>query len=220
MQLLGNDQPVWVFQARGLDGLCEPHASVAEMAAEYLAEMRKQRPHGPYFLGALCVGAYVVAMMAQSLREAGEVVLPLLLLDPPNRVRARSPAQGDEALVASKMKARRAMGRINGPVDDPAYLKASILTAAAFDDAIANHRPLPYDGPAYVLSSRQRIHGADPLDLGKIFTGMIERHEVGTTHVQALDPRNPVFASTLLRCVGLIREAARTDQGVGQKSFS
>ena len=39
-----------------------------------------------------------------------------------------------------------------------------------------------------------------------------KRYEVGSTHAEALDPRNPVFASSLLRCVGLIREAAR-EQG-------
>jgi thioesterase domain-containing protein len=44
MQLLGDDQPVWAFQARGLDGLREPHATVEDMAADYLGELRKQRP--------------------------------------------------------------------------------------------------------------------------------------------------------------------------------
>lgn len=72
MQLLGNDQPVWAFQARGLDGLHAPHSTIDDMAAEYVAEMRKQRPHGPYFLGALCAGVYISAIMARSLREAGK----------------------------------------------------------------------------------------------------------------------------------------------------
>jgi hypothetical protein len=36
-----------------------------------------------------------------------------------------------------------------------------------------------------------------------------KRYEVGTTHAESLDPRNPVFASALRRCVQLIREAAR-----------
>jgi amino acid adenylation domain-containing protein len=85
MRLLGNDQPVWAFQARGLDGLSEPHRTIDAMAEEYLAELRKVRPHGPYFLGALCAGALIAAAMARSLSDAGETVLPLLLLDPPGR---------------------------------------------------------------------------------------------------------------------------------------
>ena len=209
MQLLGNNQPAWAFQARGLDGLREPHATVEEMAAEYLAEMRMQRPHGPYFLGSLCAGVYIAAAMARSLREAGESVLPLLLLDPPNSVLHRGYSQLTENEFVDKMKARRGKGHTAGPTENPAYMQAVIRTAMAFEHAIANHRPLPYDGPVYVLSSRQRMQGQDPLDLRRIFTGRYKRYETGTTHAQALDPRNPVFASALRRCVGLIRDAAK-----------
>ena len=53
------------------------------------------------------------------------------------------------------------------------------------------------------------MQGSDSAGLRKIFTGRLKRFEVGATHAEALDPRNPVFASYLLRCVGLIREAAQ-----------
>jgi thioesterase domain-containing protein len=209
MQLLGNNQPVWVFQARGLDGLHPPHSSVENRAAEYLGGMRKQRPRGPYFLGALCAGAYIAAVMARSLRNAGETVLPLLLLDPPNTALHKGYSQLTEEQFVSKMKARRAKGTTMGPVDDPAYMKALVRTVMAFEDAIARHRPQPYDGPVYVLSSRQRMNGADPLGLRQLFTGRFKRYEVGDTHGEALYPRHAVFANSLLRCVGLIRETAR-----------
>jgi thioesterase domain-containing protein len=184
------------------------------MAAEYLGEMRRRRPHGPYFLGSLCAGVYIATAMARSLRAAGEAVLPLLLLDPPSSVLHRGYSSLTEEQFVSKMKARRASGRSAGPVDDPEYMKAVIRTAMAFERAIAKHRPLPYDGPVYVLSSRRRMNGADPLGLRQIFTGRLKRYEVGTTHADALDPRNPVFASALLRCVGLIREAARGSSNI------
>lgn len=209
MQLLGNDQPVWAFQARGLDGLREPHATIDDMAAEYLGELRAQRPHGPYFLAALCAGVYIVTIMAHALRAAGEEVLPLLLLDPPNTARQRGYSQMTEERFVSKMKARRAKGVTAGPMDDPAYVKALLRTAMAFERAIANHRPLPYEGSVYALSSRQRIDGAEALALTQFFTGRFERYEVGSTHAEALDPRNPIFASALLSCVGSIRGAAR-----------
>jgi thioesterase domain-containing protein len=209
MRLLGDDQPVWSFQARGLDDLAPPHATIDAMATDYVAEIRRVHPHGPYFLGSLCVGAYVVAAMALALRGAGAEVLPLLLLDPPNRMRGRVAAHGDPARVAAKMKARKAQGRIQGPIEDPRYLDAAVRTAAAFNDAVSRHHPQPYDGPAYVLSSRQRMHGADDwFELRTIFTGRVKRYEVGSTHGEALDPRNPVFASTLARCLEFIRAAA------------
>ncbi len=210
MQLLGNNQPVWAFQARGLDGLHEPHATVEDMAADYLAEMRKQRPHGPYFLGALCAGAYIAAVMARSLQAAGEPVLPLLLLDPPDRLLLGGYSQMSEEAFVKKMKDRRALGRTAGPVEDPRYMQGVIRAAMAFERAIAHHQPKPYDGTVYMLSSRQRIAGASPGGLRKVFTGRLKRYEVGATHAETLDPRNPVFASYLLRCVGLIRGAAQT----------
>ena len=209
MQLLGDNQPVWAFQARGLDGLREPHTTIEDMAAEYLAELRTQRPHGPYFLAALCAGVFIATVMARALREADQTVLPLLLLDPPNSVLLQGYSRLTEEQFASRMKARRARGVTAGPVDDPMYMKALLRTALTFERAIANHRPLPYDGPVYALSSRQRRDGADALALRRVFTSRFKRYEVGSTHAEALDPRNPVFASALLRCVGLIRESAR-----------
>jgi thioesterase domain-containing protein len=208
MTLLGDDQPVWAFQARGLDGRSPPHPTIADMVDDYVAELRKVRPHGPYFLGGLCVGCYVAAAMAAQLRAAGEKVLPLLLLDPPNGMRGRTEAHADPAHVAGKMRARHAAGKIRGPLDDAGYLESAVRTAAAFDDAIRRFEPAAYDGPVYVLSSRHRMNRGDPLDLRAIFTGRVKRYEVGTAHGDALDPRNPVFAATLSRCLDLIRAAA------------
>ena len=209
MQLLGDDQPVWAFQARGLDGLHPPHASVEAMAADYLAELRRERPHGPYFLGALCAGAFIAAVMARELAHAGELVLPLLLLDPPDRLLMGGYGQMSEERFMQKMQARRAMGRSGGPADDPAYLQSVHRVALAFEQAIAAYRPIPYAGPAFMLSSRQRsaVAGADGVN--RICSGTVTRYEVGGTHAEALDPRNPVFANHLLRCVAEIREASR-----------
>jgi thioesterase domain-containing protein len=209
MHLLGDDQPVWAFQARGLDGLDEPHATVEDMAAEYLVAMRAVRPHGPYFLGALCAGAYVAIVMARRLRASGERVLPLLLLDPPNSVLTGGYANLTEEQFEHKMRTRRARGITAGPVDDAGYMNALVRTAMAFERAIRDHRPEPYDGPAYVLASRQRLQHGDSFALRKVLVGRMKRYEVGSTHREALDPRNPVFAASLQRCIGLIREAAR-----------
>ncbi len=209
MQLLGNNQPVWAFQARGLDGSTAPHASVEDMADDYLAELRKRRPHGPYFIAALCAGALIAGAMARRLCQAGESVLPLLLFDPPDRLMQDGYSQMPEQAFVSKMKSRGAMGRTEGPVNDPAYMKAVVRVAMAFEQAIANYRPQPYDGPVLMLSSRQRIEANDPVGLRKVFSGSIDRHEVGTTHHDALDPQNPVFARALLDCIGRIRVIAQ-----------
>lgn len=209
MQLLGNDQPVWVFQARGLDGLQAPHARVEDMAADYLAALRKERPRGPYFIGSLCAGAFIAAIIARTLREAGETVLPLLLIDPASRLlNARFAQMGEQKLV-DQMTVRQAMGRAPGPVGDPQYMKVAARVALAFEQAMARYEPRPYDGPAFMLASRQRMAATDLATLRRTLSGPIEHFEVGATHRDALDARNPAFAKALMHCVDRIRVAAR-----------
>jgi hypothetical protein len=101
-------------------------------------------------------------------------------------------------------------------MDDPEYMEVSVRTAAAFNDAISRYVPPPYDGPVYVLSSRSRMQRDDPLEIRRYFTGRVKRYEVGNSHNEALDPRNPVFAATLRRCLDLIRAADRDSGGAAR----
>ena len=72
---------------------------------------------------------------------------------------------------------------------------------------IAGFQLMHFDGPA---SAVRRLQHGDPFALRKVLVGRMKRYEVGSTHRDALDPRNPVFAASLQRCIGLIREAARS----------
>jgi amino acid adenylation domain-containing protein len=209
MRLLGDDQPVWSFQARGLDGVSEPHPTVEAMADEYLAQMRSVRPHGPYFLGSLCAGVFIVTVMARRLRESGEAVLPLLLLDPPNSVFQPGYLGLTQQQFERKMRTRKAEGGSGGPVDDPAYMQALIRTVVAFERAIALHRPQPYDGDVFLLSSTARVRGADVAFFHRMFPGNVVRHEIGATHRQAMHPHNPAFVRALADSIARIRDAAR-----------
>jgi thioesterase domain-containing protein/acyl carrier protein len=208
LRLLGDDQPVWAFQARGLDGLHEPHATIEAMVSEYVEEMRKLRPHGPYFIGALCAGAFIAMAMARTLGAAGETVLPLLLLDPPEQSFAMADQRLSEEKLLNRLRKRRAMGRIDARIDNPAYAQASVRVAQAFEQALRRYRPSPYDGPVFMLSSRTRI-GADPAAVKQLYAGRVERFEVASTHTEILDAHNPLFATHLAYCLGRIREAAR-----------
>ena len=74
-------RPVWGLKARGAGTGDAPHATVAEMAADYLHEVRQIQPHGPYLLAGECVGGICAHEMACQLQEAGEKVALLMLLD-------------------------------------------------------------------------------------------------------------------------------------------
>ncbi len=80
-RLLGADQPVYGFQARGLDGKQPTHTSIKEMAAHYIKEMREVQPQGPYLLGGRSSGGTIAFEMACQLSAAGEEVALLALFD-------------------------------------------------------------------------------------------------------------------------------------------
>jgi amino acid adenylation domain-containing protein len=80
-QHLGSDQPFYGLQSAGLDGTRPPHTRVEDMAAHYIKEMRELQPKGPYFIGGRSLGGVVAFEMAQQLRERGEQIGLLALLD-------------------------------------------------------------------------------------------------------------------------------------------
>lgn len=75
------DQPIFGLQALGLRGTEQPLHSVEEMASHYLKEIRTLKPHGPYLLVGYSSGGIVAFEMAQQLRQQGEPVPLLVLLD-------------------------------------------------------------------------------------------------------------------------------------------
>jgi amino acid adenylation domain-containing protein len=79
--LLGPDQPFYGFQARGLNDMDTPHTDVVEMAADYIAYMRRLQPQGPYYLGGYCYGGVVAFEMARQLEAQGERVALLAVLE-------------------------------------------------------------------------------------------------------------------------------------------
>jgi FkbH-like protein len=77
---LGQDQPIYGIKSLGQLGKEEP-ASLEEMATCYLRELRTFQPAGPYYLGGYCFGGNVAYEMARQLKEQGEEVALLALLD-------------------------------------------------------------------------------------------------------------------------------------------
>ena len=78
---LGPDQPFHGLQARGVSDGAEPLQTVDEMASLYLDAVRDAYPAGPYVLAGWSAGGVVAHEMARRLREAGEAVPLLVLLD-------------------------------------------------------------------------------------------------------------------------------------------
>ena len=76
-----NDLSLYGFQARGIDGISSPHTSIEEMARDYIYEMKDVQPKGPYYLAGYSGGGSVALEMADYLRNQGDEVPVVFLLD-------------------------------------------------------------------------------------------------------------------------------------------
>jgi acyl transferase domain-containing protein/acyl-CoA synthetase (AMP-forming)/AMP-acid ligase II/thioesterase domain-containing protein/acyl carrier protein len=86
---LGDDRPSYALQPaeldnyRGLEGRDEGGRPLAEVARDLLSAIREVQPRGPYHLGGWSLGGVVAYLAALELRDRGEEVRLLALLDSP-----------------------------------------------------------------------------------------------------------------------------------------
>jgi amino acid adenylation domain-containing protein len=103
---LGRELPVYGLRSRGLEEGEEPLPTVEAMAELYLASIRGVQPHGPYRIGGASMGGMVAWEMAQRLRDAGEAVELLALMDTPCGEQMPARPQHDWELVGGVMAGR------------------------------------------------------------------------------------------------------------------
>src|SRR5271163_3667415 len=76
-----DDLAVFAIEPRRLARVPLAHASIEDMAAFYVEEVRKKQPSGPYLLGGLCAGGVIAYEMASQLVRSGETVELVAMLD-------------------------------------------------------------------------------------------------------------------------------------------
>jgi acyl transferase domain-containing protein len=178
---LGPDLPFYGLRARGLEpGEGDPLRSVEAMAERYLALVREVQPAGPYRVAGASMGGMVALQIAQRLREAGEEVPLLAVMDTPCGAqmprRPREPAEftalifagvglpltydelrpldPDAQLVHALEKARE-MGAVGPDFDlDQARRLRAVLEANVA--ALYDYRPRPYPGPLVLYRAAER----------------------------------------------------------------
>ncbi|MCY1003734.1 thioesterase domain-containing protein [Myxococcus sp. MISCRS1] len=98
---LGTERPFVGLQAQGVNGEATPRGTVEEMATAYVDAMRKVQPSGPYLLGGWSLGGVIAYEMARQLREQGQRVELLALIDAyaPGAVKAPEPSEMDRLQV-------------------------------------------------------------------------------------------------------------------------
>ncbi|WP_075343710.1 non-ribosomal peptide synthetase [Tenacibaculum agarivorans] len=78
---LGEDQPVYAFQSPGVNGKLPVSESIEAMATDFITELQKVDPYGPYRLGGYSFGGIVAYEMALQLRAKGFEVEELFMFD-------------------------------------------------------------------------------------------------------------------------------------------
>ena len=88
---LGPDQTVYGLQSQGTDGLRPILGRVEDMARLYVKTIRETHPNGPYMLLGYCVGGSLALEIAQQLKELGEEVALVAMLETYNWSNAPKP---------------------------------------------------------------------------------------------------------------------------------
>ena len=206
--------PVIGIQARGLEGRDPPHASVEEMADEYITAIRSQQPRGPYFLCGYSFGGLVAFELARRLnRNAPEVAFVGLLatLPPGHHVlrlwtwAAYLYRQLTQSLARLEHH-HRWLSRTQAPEDrsraqgTPAALRQVALKALL---ASAAYRPGTYTGQLTVLEPAHRDLGVpSSASLWRRHTSEFRHEKLQARHDDMLEGANAQnVADVLTQCL-------------------
>jgi len=80
-KLLPLDMSIYGIEPRHLPGIPLAHASIEEMAAFYVDQIRSIQPHGPFLVGGMCAGGVIAYEMAACLQRLGERAQLVTILD-------------------------------------------------------------------------------------------------------------------------------------------
>jgi acyl transferase domain-containing protein len=119
------DLGVYAIEPRRLARVPLGHATIEEMAASYIEQVREKQPQGPYLLSGLCAGGTIAYEMASQLDRAGERVELLVLLDAAMPGAAERPGLLGEQ---RRLRLKQALADITEAAHSP--LKRTYLTIA------------------------------------------------------------------------------------------
>ncbi|WP_405774627.1 amino acid adenylation domain-containing protein [Streptomyces sp. NBC_00859] len=193
------DIPLYGLQSRGLDGTSEVVASVPEMAADYIEQIRSVQASGPYRLLGWSYGGAVAHEMAVQLQAAGDEVSALVILDQypwTLRVEEEAGDHTDEAEIDLEAKVdqlievvRQEAGGALGAATEEEY--------RTFARILQNHRTVRvghrhgrFDGDALLIVAREsKPEGTATAELWRPhITGEITEADIPCTHYEMARP--------------------------------
>jgi amino acid adenylation domain-containing protein len=187
------DCAVYGLQARGIGATGHLPRSVAAMARDYVRHVRRVRPHGPYRLLGWSFGGNVAHEMAVQLRDAGEPVSLLAMLDSypylgsgrPNRTNRNGSDPGEAELGRVLAGSPDAITSLVG------RHRADVLRVLANNTRIGGrHRPGTFDGDVVHVAARGGMAPVrpDPQSWRPYIGGRIICRSIDSRHYDMLAP--------------------------------
>jgi thioesterase domain-containing protein len=131
MRHLPTDQPLYGLQSRGLDGTSPINTRIEDMARDYVAEIRRAYPCGPYAICGWSFGGTVAFEMARQLEQQQRRVALLALFDtrvPTQTVRRRQAKRIWIRTLRTPVHISRVLAYVKGWLrrPDPSPVTASV----------------------------------------------------------------------------------------------
>lgn len=218
------DQPLYAFQAPGIDGNVQHiFPSVEEMAAEYISSMRQIQPAGPFALGGYGIGGAIAVEMANQLRENGQQVGLLLCIDSfhpsiekrPKRLQARLRNLGNNPLSYMRTLVSRDRLANSAPAESiwsyqrdekmiPLEKRDKLMTEY-FDRLTKQKIGIQYDGAMTLLCAAEIWSEYSHAGLDRGWKGYVDKlkiHEIPGNHFSLLQPPNvDKLVTTMVRYI-------------------
>jgi amino acid adenylation domain-containing protein len=204
---LGSEQPFHAVHPHGLDGKAVP-PSIESMAADRVAVIRRERPHGPYFLGGHCNGALVAVEIARQLIDAGEEVPVVVVLDGVAREGFVEFSAG--APPSSERGSRRDRSATPVLVNE----RDVVDVMGRFRDAVRKYVPKRFPGRIAVLRSAG-TRDTRP-DLGwRSFAAEVETHALPGSHLTSVTRHVATTAECIKSCLEAAYPSAAWNASAG-----
>jgi nonribosomal peptide synthetase DhbF len=148
------DRPVYALQARGIEENEELPSDMAALVSDYLQQILRIQPRGPYHLLGWSFGAVAAQAMATELQKRGETVSFLAMLDGYHGT-INAAEMDDQERIRS---VENALGLSLGDIDNDAMIRVVSVYQNCIR-IIADHEPVLFHGGCLFIQSTIRNDG-------------------------------------------------------------
>ncbi|WP_327713881.1 amino acid adenylation domain-containing protein (plasmid) [Streptomyces sp. NBC_00464] len=175
------DYPAYALQARGSDGVDKMADSVEEMVEDYVTEMLKIQPEGPFHLIGWSYGGTVVQAVAEALHRRGHEIAFVAILDSQPGGHGFTEIHAGKTLTDYRVELEEFFGQYIGTDNRQDFLDSMARVLANNTSRMMDFESPVYPGDVIFFSAT--LQDQSYAHLWKPYVlGSIEVHEVRATH--------------------------------------